>query len=60
MKKFKAGDVVKLNSGGPRMTVIRVTDYASYGPEVHVQWSQGTSVGIASFPYACVTKVSTD
>jgi uncharacterized protein YodC (DUF2158 family) len=33
MSDFKKGDVVELNSGGPRMTIADLGDYSPMGPE---------------------------
>lgn len=51
--KFKVGDVVRLNSGGPPMTVTGVRD-----PDVlRCMWllDDGTN-DVAEFSAACVTK----
>lgn len=45
--RFKTGDVVKLRSGGPMMTVT----YVQSGPEtVHTTWFSGDKQEIGSFP----------
>jgi uncharacterized protein YodC (DUF2158 family) len=55
---LKEGDVVKLNSGSPELTVTRV----SSGPDVYVDVSWMTpaperKVQAARFPVVCVYKV---
>lgn len=59
-KKFKLGDVVMLNSGGPRMTVTETPD--SDDDEVYCLWfcksDEGDYMtGDASFPPECLAYV---
>lgn len=44
MSDFKAGDVVSLKSGGPKMTVQDVGDYELRGPGLSAKcvWFEGT------------------
>ena len=52
MAKFGTGDVVRLNSGGPDMSVTHV------GNLVHAKWLNGDGVPQSdSFPDACLTLV---
>lgn len=67
---LQVGNVVKLNSGGPNMTVMEVFSAASKREEIHekvpverVQCSWTLQIGqMASdtFPSACVTVVSVE
>lgn len=46
---FKQGDVVRLRSGGPRMTVTTADDL--YGvPHVWASWFEGTKAHSGDFP----------
>lgn len=55
-KHFSIGDVVKLNSGGPNMTVIRhISSLTCIG--VEVSWVVGLGLQQHVFPYECVTLV---
>lgn len=49
---MKVGDTVRLNSGGPEMTVTRATD-----ANVECIWACGLYVGRADFPPVCLTPV---
>ena len=40
MSEFKAGDVVMIKSGGPRMVVVCGVDEEVSQPQVWVQWFQ--------------------
>lgn len=50
-KEFKIGDVVKLNSGGPNLTVIKVTEGDN---EVQVIWASDTGIFREWIPRNCV------
>ncbi len=39
--KFNAGDVVMLKSGGPKMTIIRIGDFARQGHAALCFWFDG-------------------
>ncbi len=60
MEKLKAGDVVKLNSGGPIMTVIRRGNFAGNREEdtVRCVWFQEGKPQHEDFPDVCLTKTS--
>ncbi len=50
---MKVGDIVRLRSGGPKMTVTAVVD--DYGtPTVRCAWFDGSRQSQASFPAAAV------
>lgn len=36
MAKFNTGDVVKLKSGGPKMTVVQVGELSEFDTRIHV------------------------
>jgi uncharacterized protein YodC (DUF2158 family) len=47
---LRVGDVVTLNSGGPKMTVLEVQD-----EEVHVAWvNDDAELELSWFPRVCV------
>lgn len=48
---FKIGDVVQLNSGGPKMTVTNVLSKEQY---VHTTWFAGSKKENGGFPFASV------
>ena len=54
---FVEGEVVRLNSGGPDMTVIDVLDDTD---EVVVAFAEGETIEILGLPSACVRKSVTD
>lgn len=47
---FKVGDVVRLKSGGPRMTVTNAGDDMSGRPFVECAWFEGTTALNGAFP----------
>lgn len=53
MEEFKAGDVVVLKSGGPRMTVQGEGDFEG---QVLCQWFDKGEVKTGSFPAASLVK----
>lgn len=52
MSKLQIGDVVKLNSGGPSMTVQSVDNEAIIG----CYWDRDGKTEHYEFPSACLTK----
>ncbi len=47
--EFKAGDVVQLKSGGPKMTITSVGEY--YGtPMIYCMWFDGPKEQSGKFP----------
>jgi uncharacterized protein YodC (DUF2158 family) len=52
---FKVGDVVMLNSGGPKLTVTEIELHDSGRTIVHVTYFAGTEVKNASFPQETLT-----
>ena len=59
-RKFNIGDVVRLNSGGPNMTVIDDRDVrmADKALMVEVVWTLATDADCyATWPEACLTLV---
>lgn len=48
-KQFSVGQVVRLNSGSPSLTVVNV------GTRVTVQWMTGNGIERCEFPSACLT-----
>jgi uncharacterized protein YodC (DUF2158 family) len=53
---LKVGDVVKLKSGGPKMTVID----AQYPDEVECKWFSGSETKFDKFPAAALRDASQD
>jgi uncharacterized protein YodC (DUF2158 family) len=51
--KFKVGDVVTLNSGGPRMTVSAVKD-----DKITAIWPDESGYGKIEVPSVCISKVT--
>ncbi|PYC18758.1 DUF2158 domain-containing protein [Pseudomonas jessenii] len=47
---FKVGDIVKLKSGGPDMTVRYVENNNGTQPYLHCQWFAGKKLEDGSFP----------
>jgi uncharacterized protein YodC (DUF2158 family) len=59
--RFKEGDVVRLKSGGPMMTVSRAM-YYSYtldGADIYCQWFVGNSLQSQKFPHDVLEIVTT-
>jgi uncharacterized protein YodC (DUF2158 family) len=55
MNEFKAGDVVRLDSGGPRMTVSQIGQRASTGEDsVWCVWFEGAKKCEDVFPPAAL------
>jgi len=54
--KFKIGDIVQLNSGGPEMTVKTILDSA--GGNYRCQWFAGKKLESGDFPLASLKPVS--
>lgn len=52
--QFKAGDVVQLKSGGPKMTVTQVGKHQIHGPTVWCTWFVGTKQESGTFPPAAL------
>lgn len=48
--KFKIGDIVKLNAGGPSMSVTEVKTLRGDGPTVWCKWFGGKKLETGSFP----------
>jgi len=38
MSEFKEGDIVKLKSGGPKMTIERIANYMHKGRKAQCNW----------------------
>jgi uncharacterized protein YodC (DUF2158 family) len=56
--RFKVGDVVQLNSGGPRMTVVGYEEsLVALGPIVAVTWFDDNRVEHNSFHQALLTRL---
>ncbi len=53
-EQFKAGDMVQLKSGGPRMTIREIEDWDG-GPRAWCQWFQGTDSKEGVFPLTSLT-----
>ncbi len=45
MSEFKPGDVVRLKTGGPKMTVERVSHAPTYGDRVDCVWFDDNAQG---------------
>lgn len=57
MSRFEVGSVVRLNSGGPLLTVMSTkTYYGIEGPQVEVSWITVDGKKSALFPEVCLTK----
>ena len=55
---FKVGDVVRLNSGGPKMTVCQI-DISVYPEEYRCMWFDSTEdVKVLKFCRGCITSGS--
>jgi uncharacterized protein YodC (DUF2158 family) len=54
MNKFSTGDIVRLKSGGPTMTVDK---HSEYGGDVVCQWFAGSKLSIGGFPEGALVKV---
>ena len=52
--KFELGDVVRLKSGGPSMTIVNAADNSS--ASYHCAWFIGGGVQHGSFPPECLVK----
>jgi uncharacterized protein YodC (DUF2158 family) len=50
-EQFKAGDVVQLKSGGPKMTVSKLREWQGQ-TEADCDWFEGTKMQSGSFPLA--------
>jgi uncharacterized protein YodC (DUF2158 family) len=56
--RFRVGDVVQLNSGGPRMTVVGYEEsLVALGPIVAVTWFDDNRVEHNSFHQALLTRI---
>lgn len=61
--KFNLGDIVKLKSGGPDMTVKEVViGYNSneFTGNYHCQWFAGKKLDVGTFPEESIVAVNTD
>lgn len=57
-KKFKIGDVVRLKSSGPKMTVVRVRDEQHSSVAVECMWFlPGGTVQADAFPHEALVAV---
>lgn len=52
-EKFKKGDVVQLNSGGPKMTV---SDPSTLSDLIYCQWFAGNKLESGGFPPESLVK----
>ena len=57
--KFAVGEVVKLKSGGPEMTV-RAVPNSGYGDNYNCQWFAGKKLEAGNFPEGSLDKVTPD
>jgi len=61
-KEFKMGDVVRLKSGGPKMTIANISEPRPGpippGKWVRCIWFDGSSIYEYSFDSTCLVKVS--
>ncbi len=57
--KFKVGDIVQINSGGPKMTV-RSTPSAGNGGNYDCQWFAGKKLESGRFPESSLKPVTDD
>lgn len=48
--KFKPGDIVQLNSGGPKMTIIEKNEYPRNMNIYECQWFSGAKLNNGDFP----------
>jgi uncharacterized protein YodC (DUF2158 family) len=56
MSEIKAGDVVQLKSGGPKMTVSKVYQNTHGVPAARCEWFEGTKPTWGSFPIQSLNK----
>ena len=56
--EFKVGDVVQLKSGGPKMTIAHIGNYAYAGTEIKAKcvWFEGTKQKEHVFELEVLTK----
>ena len=59
MTVFAVGDVVRLNSGGPLMTISAASKDGN-GGDCQAIWFRNDEKAFASFPARCLTLVSRD
>ena len=56
-KKFKPGDIVRLKSGGPRMTVEQYMTGTFLTGKYQCQWFSGTALKQGYFPFESLNEV---
>jgi uncharacterized protein YodC (DUF2158 family) len=59
-QKYKIGDIVELNSGGPRMTVSQLGSPIDEVSRVQCQWFAGSKQQEAWFPEDSLNPASAD
>ncbi|MCA9769715.1 MAG: DUF2158 domain-containing protein [Gemmatimonadetes bacterium] len=59
-QSFETGDIVRLKSGGPRMTVVRYPDFSIDGNWVRCQWFGGTKLNSGDFTEETLELIDVD
>jgi len=54
---FKPGDIVELNSGGPKMTVKKLEQWDGL-MRAHCDWFEGSTPKYATFPVVSLKRIS--
>lgn len=58
--KFEVGDIVRLKSGGPDMTVQGMCDFVNHDDEYQCQWFAGKKLEQGHFPAESLVRVPSE